>query len=234
MKNLNNCPFDVMMIFSKNLEVPRSAYQRELDPIRVRKIAAEFDERIANDPKVSFRDGHYYVFDGQHTIAARKLRNGGEDLPIRCKVFYGLSELDEAILFAQQTGASAQLTAGARLRALVYGRDPDALAEGVFSFIKSGAQDAAIGALVSSLAEETIRNSISLMSDDPDKFLSNLGIEGGVSGLDFSDSHWEPEGENGKAKIEIVVKYSMKNVLFPDFDFGQDYEFCQSASTLTW
>ena len=112
--------------------------------------------------------------------------------------------------------------------------DPDALAEGVFSFIKSGAQDAAIGALVSSLAEETIRNSISLMSDDPDKFLSNLGIEGGVSGLDFSDSHWEPEGENGKAKIEIVVKYSMKNVLFPDFDFGQDYEFCQSASTLTW
>lgn len=51
MKNLNNCPFDVMMIFSKNLEVPRSAYQRELNPIRVRKIAAEFDERIANDPK---------------------------------------------------------------------------------------------------------------------------------------------------------------------------------------
>lgn len=112
--------------------------------------------------------------------------------------------------------------------------DSDALAEGVFSFIKSGAQDAAMGALVSSLAEETIRDSVSLMSDDPDKFLSNLGIEGGLSGLDFSDSHWKPEGENGKAKIEIVVKYSMKNVLFPDFDFGQDYEFCQSASTLAW
>ena len=76
MKNLINCPFDEMMIYSKNLEVPRSAYQRELNPNRVRKIAAEFDEHIANDPKVSFRDGHYYVFDGQHTIAARKLRNG--------------------------------------------------------------------------------------------------------------------------------------------------------------
>lgn len=67
MKNLINCPFDEMMIYSKNLEVPRNAYQRELNPNRVRKIAAEFDEHIANDPKVSFRDGHYYVFDGQHT-----------------------------------------------------------------------------------------------------------------------------------------------------------------------
>lgn len=61
MKNLINCPFDEMMIYSKNLEVPRNAYQRELNPNRVRKIAAEFDEHIANDPKVSFRDGHYYV-----------------------------------------------------------------------------------------------------------------------------------------------------------------------------
>ena len=47
MKNLINCPFDEMMIYSKNLEVPRNAYQRELNPNRVRKIAAEFDEHIA-------------------------------------------------------------------------------------------------------------------------------------------------------------------------------------------
>ena len=62
---------------------------------RVRRIAAEFDERIANEPKVSDRGGRYYVFDGQHTIAARKFLNGGKDLPIRRKVFYGLTESDE-------------------------------------------------------------------------------------------------------------------------------------------
>ena len=71
---------------SRQLEVPREAYQRELNTTRVHKIAAEFDERIANEPKVSCRNGHYYVFDGQHTIAARKHRNKGRDLPIRCKV----------------------------------------------------------------------------------------------------------------------------------------------------
>ena len=62
---------------SRQLEVPREAYQRELNTARVHKIAAEFDERIANEPKVSCRNGHYYVFDGQHTIAARKHRNKG-------------------------------------------------------------------------------------------------------------------------------------------------------------
>ena len=90
-------------INSAELKIPRTTYQRELNEDRVRRIAAEFDERIANEPKVSCRDGRYYVFDGQHTIAARKLLNGGRDLPIRCKVFYGLTESDEALLFAQQT-----------------------------------------------------------------------------------------------------------------------------------
>ena len=84
------------------------------------------------------------------------------------------------------------------------------------------------------LAEETIRDSISLMSDDPDEFLENLGIEGGLSGLDFSDSEWISNGDEEKANIKIVVKYSMKNVLFPDFDFAKTYKFCQSASTLIW
>ena len=113
---------------SRQLEVPREAYQRELNTTRVHKIAAEFDERIANEPKVSCRNGHYYVFDGQHTIAARKHRNKGRDLPIRCKVYYGLTESDEAMLFAQQTGASANLTAGSKIRALVFAGDSEATA----------------------------------------------------------------------------------------------------------
>ena len=55
-----------MLINSKFLEVPRSYYQRHLNANRVKRIATEFDERIANAPKVSYRNGHYYVFDGQH------------------------------------------------------------------------------------------------------------------------------------------------------------------------
>ena len=79
------------------------------------------------DPKVSFRDGRYYVFDGQNTVEARRACNGGKDLPIRCKVFLGLSKEGEAMLFALQTGISTCLTAGERLRANLVARNPDAI-----------------------------------------------------------------------------------------------------------
>ena len=120
-------PYEIMTLNSRDLCVPKM-YQRRLNPERVVRIVAKFDERIANEPKVSFRDGRYYIYDGQHTVAARKKMNGGRDLPIRCKVYRGLTESDEALLFAQQTGESAQLTASAKMRALVYGGDPDATA----------------------------------------------------------------------------------------------------------
>ena len=114
--------YKLMEVSSRDLEIP-DAYQRKLNTERVAKIVAGFNERIANEPKVSFRDGHYYVFDGQHTIVARKHMNGNNDLPILCKVYYGMTEAEEALLFAMQTGCSAALTPSARLRANLRGED---------------------------------------------------------------------------------------------------------------
>ena len=69
-------PYHEMCLNSSELIVPRDTYQRALHPARVARIAKEFDERVANEPKISFRDGHYNVMDGQNTIAARKFLNG--------------------------------------------------------------------------------------------------------------------------------------------------------------
>ena len=71
-----------MVLSSSQVEVPRQTYQRNFNAKRAQKIAEEFDERIANEPKVSYRDGRYFVFDGQHTIAARKLLNNGSRICI--------------------------------------------------------------------------------------------------------------------------------------------------------
>ena len=94
---------------------------------KVAHIAENFSEYVANEPKVSFRDGRFYIFDGQNTVEARRTCNGGMELPIRCKVFYGLTKEDETTLFAIQTGNATCLTAGERLRANLVAENPDAL-----------------------------------------------------------------------------------------------------------
>ena len=123
-----NPPYQLMVIHSSKLVYPRELYQRGVERKRVELIAAHFNEYVANEPKVSFRNGQFIVTDGQHTIEGRILRNGGKDLPILCKVYTGMTVEQEALLFAQQTGVSAKLTPGARMRALIYGGDLEAMA----------------------------------------------------------------------------------------------------------
>lgn len=123
---LPECKFAYQMVNSALL-IPCAEYQRVLHVEKVAHIAENFSEYIANEPKVSYRDGRFYVFDGQNTVEARRTCNGGKDVTIRCKVFYGLTKEDEATLFAIQTGNATCLTAGERLRANLVAENPDAL-----------------------------------------------------------------------------------------------------------
>ena len=52
------------------------------------------------------------MIDGQHTIVGLKTLNGGKDLFIVCRVYTGLTKEEEALVFAEQTGASTPLSAG--------------------------------------------------------------------------------------------------------------------------
>ena len=70
-------------------------YQRDLDNSKVSKIVRDWNPYLVNAVKVSWRDGKLWVFDGQHTIAACKAKRGGRDCMVDCKVFYGLTRLDE-------------------------------------------------------------------------------------------------------------------------------------------
>ena len=135
LSTLPKCRYEYCHLDS-GLLTPCAEYQRLLRTEKVSQIAENFSEYIANEPKVSFRDGRYYVFDGQNTVEARRTCNGGKNLIIRCKVFYGLTKEDEATLFAIQTGISTYLTAGERLRANLVAENPDVC---LFVGITSGA-----------------------------------------------------------------------------------------------
>jgi len=94
------------------------AYQRAVDFKRVQKIVAHFNPALVNPVKVSTRDGKYYVFDGQHTLAALKVLNGNKDLMVECKIYTGLTQQDEALLFSEQNGIARIVHSNAKMKAL--------------------------------------------------------------------------------------------------------------------
>lgn len=103
---------------------------------------------------------------------------------------------------------------------------------GALAVVKSQSRGLAMRWAVGGITRGCIKEAVSRVSGDPDKYLKDIGIVDGMAGLDFSASNWISTGE-GKGDIEIVVTYKLKNLLFPDFDFGE-HEFCQCASTLIW
>lgn len=100
-------------------------YQRQLDHKRVERIAADFNGDLFNEPKVSYRDGKYWVFNGQHSIAAWRAFHNGNDEPVRCKVFKGMTWLDECDAFMEQNGISKDPTTNEKLHAAYNSKNPD-------------------------------------------------------------------------------------------------------------
>lgn len=125
------------------------AYQRPLDTKRVKKIVNDFNPKLVNPIKVSLRGGKYYVFDGQHTLRALVLKNGGKDLAVECKIYEGLTQEQEADLFAEQNGISKAVGIADKMRAMYLSGNKDIkeLKEGidsigiVFDFSKNKASN---------------------------------------------------------------------------------------------
>lgn len=72
--------------------------QRELNPARVDRIAANFDPEDVGTPTVSHRGEHFFIIDGQHRIAAMKAI-GWDDQQIQCWTYEGMTEEEEAERF---------------------------------------------------------------------------------------------------------------------------------------
>ena len=127
MKERKNVTYEYKRINTKELIVD-SLYQRDIDPKRIVRMTKAYDPCLVNAVKVSFRDGRYYIFDGQHTSVLEKtVRGKGKDVVVDCKVFSGLSRLDEMELFVKQNGESAAVSVAAKMRALYNFGDKDVI-----------------------------------------------------------------------------------------------------------
>lgn len=110
---------------STKLLIVDKEYQREVQQDRVKKIVSRFNPNLVNPVKVSHRNGKYYVFDGQHTLASLKKVHGDKPIMVDCKVYEGLSREDEARLFAEQNGIARNVESIAKYKALYISGDVD-------------------------------------------------------------------------------------------------------------
>lgn len=111
------------------LEVDDS-YQRSTDTKRsqslIRKIASNWDWRMCLPLVVSRRDDAFYVIDGQHRLAAARLRGDIPFLPC-CITTYN-TVADEAAMFVAMNRTRKAIGVLDDFHAAVAGNDPDVLA----------------------------------------------------------------------------------------------------------
>ena len=121
-----NCEKKPMEINTKDIIVNENA-QRDVESRKYQfnKIMREFNPALVQPVKVALLDGKYYCFDGQMTMKVLKAKNKGKDLPVKCEVFLGLTELEAAYLFVQQTGTISAVKLADKLRVLRFYGEPE-------------------------------------------------------------------------------------------------------------
>lgn len=136
-----------------------------------------------------------------------------------------------------QQNVDTALNAGGQAAETIkpYLEQPQEILSGVLNVLKSGVRHELMVAVVGGVVRGSIKQSLAYAAggeSETDAYLEKLGVVDGIDGLDFSDSQWIDNTE-GKGNIEVTVTYTMHNLMFPQFDFGE-HRYRLSASTLTW
>ena len=109
-------PKKVMTLNSANICVDES-YQRKIKPNQIKRMTKSYNPNVTRKPRVSYRDGKYYVFDGQHTIVMLETINGGKPVMVECEVYFEMRQYDEKELFKLQDGVRSAPSAADNVRA---------------------------------------------------------------------------------------------------------------------
>lgn len=116
----------IELVQAKDLRKPR--YQRILMQGRVESIAGNLDWLKFGTLVGSRREDGIYLVDGQHRWEGL-LMNGHHDDQIAVLVYHGLTEMDELVMYEQQTASGRRpLSAMDKLWGRKQVGDPDALA----------------------------------------------------------------------------------------------------------
>lgn len=102
-----------------------ASYQRDVNVRESKKIADHFKWNLFGLIFVSYRDGHYYVVDGQHRVEALKLNKLSDK--VMCAVWRGLTYEEECREFIKLNTLRKSLNYNQIFHAMVEMKDADAL-----------------------------------------------------------------------------------------------------------
>ncbi len=100
-------------------------YQRPVRENKLAKLMREWDPGLLDPLVVSYRDGCFYLVDGQHRVIVLRRRNGG-DVTVPCKLYRGLTYQQEADLCYRLDRSREHLSMAQATNALLEaGTDPE-------------------------------------------------------------------------------------------------------------
>lgn len=92
-------------------------YQRNLVMPWAQWIADHFNPNLVETIQVSYRDGRYWVFNGQHTVTALKLKIKNDNYQVMCKIYRGLTKKEEAKMFYDFNTCTRTISAASMIKA---------------------------------------------------------------------------------------------------------------------
>ena len=124
MSSENGVTFEMSSIDTAML-ISGQPYQRPVRESRLRELTRKWDPGLLDPLVVSYRDGKFYLVDGQHRVVIQRRMYGG-DFNAPCKLYHGLTYEAEAELCWKLDKAREQLNAAQATNALLEaGSDPE-------------------------------------------------------------------------------------------------------------
>lgn len=198
-------------IMNLNIDIIKmDKYQRAVNMAKVRYIAQNYDPDRDRPIEVSFRDGLYFCFDGQHRVAVHKLLG---DKTVLAQVHFGLSFTDECRLFSEQHENEQTVSIRDRWNAAVFAgnKSPQTM-----EIIRACA---GMGYRVS--PEHTNRNRTFSCIQELTKIHAKHGVNGLTTMLFVVDTAWKDQPNNTHHDIVAGIGKLMDTYKMGDAEWNR-------------
>ena len=98
-------------------------FQRKMYLKDIKERKEHFDPYMIEIVDVSYRDGHYYCNEGQHTVTLL-VDLFGPNVPVACRVFKGTTYEKDAELFSRQDSKKRKISSLEQINSLYESRNP--------------------------------------------------------------------------------------------------------------